>query len=212
MITTDVIRHMLRESAETKLAAQALADDIATFAQWMSETYDHDGKVILFGNGGSLCDAAHIAAELVGRYKRERRGLPAIALVEPALLTALGNDYDYSTVFTRQVQAWTKPGDLVVGISTSGKSVNVLAALRVARRQGAKTVALTGANGESMREVANLVLAVPSTNTPRIQECHIAIGHIVCELVEQCLEEQMTGHNESRPPETAWAPTAGEGD
>ena len=189
MITTDAINRILRESAETKLAAQSLADGIATFARWMSETYRNDQKVILFGNGGSLCDAAHIAGELVGRFKRERRGLPAIALTDPTIMTALGNDYDYSTVFARQVNAFCRDGDLAVGISTSGRSANVLAALRVAREQGAKTVALTGANGECMSEVADLVLAVPSSDTPRIQECHITIGHIICELVEQDLEQ-----------------------
>jgi D-sedoheptulose 7-phosphate isomerase len=188
MSTTDQIREMLDESAQTKLAAKALADDIATLAEWMSETYRRDGKVILFGNGGSLCDAAHIAGELVGRYKRERRSLPAIALAEPAILTALGNDYDYSIVFARQVEAWAKAGDLAIGISTSGKSPNVLAALRVARDRGARTVLLTGANGGNMKDAADLVLAAPSTNTPRIQECHITIGHIVCELVEQRME------------------------
>ena len=190
MSTSDAIRQMLQESAETKLAAKGLADKIAVFAEWMKETYLHGGKVILFGNGGSLCDAAHIAGELVGRFKLQRRGLPAIALADPAILTAVGNDYDFSAVFTRQVEAWATPGDLAVGISTSGKSPNVLAALLAARQRGARTVALTGAAGESiMAEAADLVLAAPSSNTPRIQECHITIGHIVCELVEQHLEK-----------------------
>ncbi len=189
MITSDAIRQMLQESAETKLAAKGLADKIAAFAEWMRETYLHGGKVILFGNGGSLCDAAHIAGELVGRFKLQRRGLPAIALADPAILTAVGNDYDFSAVFARQVEAWATPGDLVVGISTSGKSPNVLAALLAARQRGARTVALTGTDGEStMAEAADLVLAAPSSNTSRIQECHITIGHIVCEIVEQSLE------------------------
>ena len=189
MIVTDTVSQMLQESAEVKLAVKTvLADRIATFAEWMTDTYQHDGKVILFGNGGSMCDAAHIAGELVGRYKKERRALPAIALSEPAILTAIGNDYEYNYVFARQVEAWAMPGDLAVGISTSGKSPNVLAALRVARERGARTVAMTGATGEGMAEIADLVLAVPSSNTPRIQECHITIGHIVCELVEQSLK------------------------
>ncbi|HEY3266494.1 MAG TPA: SIS domain-containing protein [Armatimonadota bacterium] len=182
----NVIQEMLRESAGVKTAlADSLAGEIATFARWMTETYRHGGKVILFGNGGSLCDCLHIAEELVGRYKEERKALPAIALAEPTLLTAIGNDFGFEAVFTRQIEAWVKPGDLVVGLTTSGNSPNVRAGLQLARDMGARAVALTGVAGAHMSEVADLVLCVPSTNTPRIQECHITIGHIVCEIAEK---------------------------
>lgn len=185
---TNQAREMLLESADTKrLLADTLSEEIATFAQWMIETYRGGGKVLLLGNGGSMCDAAHIAEELVGRYKQERAALPALALSEPSLLTAIGNDYGFETIFRRQIEAWARPGDLVVGLSTSGKSRNVLNAFRLAREQGARCVALTGAPGLSDPEAADLVLAVPSTNTPRIQECHITIGHIVCEITEAAI-------------------------
>jgi D-sedoheptulose 7-phosphate isomerase len=171
------------------LAVVGLSDKIATFAEWMRETYRRGGKVILFGNGGSACDAAHVAGELVGRFQRERRSLPAIALTDPAILSAIGNDYGFEAVFARQVEAWAAPGDLAVGISTSGKSPNVLAGLAAAKRKGARTVALAGAAGVQRSDIADLVLAVPSRVTPRVQECHMTIAHIVCELVERDLEE-----------------------
>lgn len=183
---TDLIRQMLLESADTKrLLADTLAPEIARLAGWLLETYQKGGKLLLLGNGGSMCDASHIAEEFVGRYKKERRAMPAMALTEPSLLTAIGNDYGFETIFRRQVEAWTQPGDMVIGLSTSGRSANVLAALRLAREFGARTVAFTGAQGLSDPEAADLVLAVPSHNTPRIQECHITMGHIVCEIVEQ---------------------------
>jgi len=179
------IRAMLLESAEVKrAAADAMADAIAEFARWVREAVDTGGKVLLFGNGGSMCDANHIAEELVGRYRKERRALPAMALGETSLLTCVANDYGYEAIFRRQVEAWARPGDLVVGLTTSGRSENVISALRLAKEQGARTIALTGAAGLSDPAAADLVLAVPSANTARIQECHITIGHIVCELVE----------------------------
>jgi D-sedoheptulose 7-phosphate isomerase len=178
------VQAMLRESAEVKrAAADSLAGGVATFARWVREAVDNGGKVLLFGNGGSMCDAMHIAEELVGRYRKERRALPAMALGETSLVTCIANDYGYEAVFSRQVEAWARPGDIVVGLSTSGRSPNVLAALRLARERGARTIALTGEAGLA-EPLADLVLAVPSANTARIQECHITIGHIVCELVE----------------------------
>lgn len=184
---TSAIRDWLLESAEAKRAtAEQLAPAIETLAGWMRESLDAGGKILLFGNGGSMCDANHIAEELVGRYRKERRALPALSLSEPSLLSCIANDYGFEAVFRRQVEAWAVPGDIVIGLSTSGSSPNVVSALSAARRSGARAVLMTGAAGaEPAAGVADLVLAVPSANTPRIQECHITIGHILCELIEQ---------------------------
>lgn len=149
-----------------------------------------DGKKILWcGNGGSAADSQHLAAELVGRFLKERRGLPSIALTtNTSILTAIGNDYGYDMVFRRQVEALCVPGDVVVGISTSGNSKNVLLALEAARTIGAHAVAFTGKNGGSMAEAASLALQIPSTETPRIQEAHILCGHMLCDYIEQNLD------------------------
>ncbi len=146
------------------------------------------GKVLLFGNGGSAADSQHIAAELMGRFARERRALPAIALtVNTSNLTAISNDYSYEEVFARQIEALGRPGDVAVGISTSGNSPNVVKALERAKAAGLVTQALTGQRGGKCAEVADLALRAPSNDTPRIQELHITVGHIVCDLVEEAL-------------------------
>lgn len=146
------------------------------------------GKVILFGNGGSASDCQHIAAEFVGRFKKERIALAAIALTtNTSIITALANDYDYAVIFARQIEALGQKNDLAIGISTSGKAKNVVAAIRQAKKQGIKTVALTGGDGGELVKAADIALIVPSLNTPRIQEAHITIGHIICELAEQNL-------------------------
>ena len=148
------------------------------------------GKVILFGNGGSAADAQHIAAELVGRYGREREPLRAIALTtNSSAVTAIANDYDYEVVFQRQLEAWADEGDVVIGITTSGNSANVLRALEQARKRRCFTAVLTGEGGGKAREVCDLLLAVPSRSTPRIQESHITLGHILCGLVERAMCE-----------------------
>jgi D-sedoheptulose 7-phosphate isomerase len=142
-------------------------------------------KLLVCGNGGSAADAMHICAELVGRFRRERRALPAIALnTDPAILTALSNDYSYEAVFARQVEALAKPGDVVWGISTSGNSKNVLEALRSAHLLGALTIALTGEGGGALAEYADVLLAVPVSATPRIQEIHVVTYHVICDAVE----------------------------
>lgn len=142
-------------------------------------------KLLVCGNGGSAADAMHICAELVGRFFKERRALPAIALnTDPAVLTAWSNDFGYQSVFSRQVEALAKPGDVVWGISTSGNSENVVAALQAARQLGAATIALTGQGGGAMAEYADVLLAVPLSVTPRIQEVHVVTYHIICEAVE----------------------------
>jgi len=184
--TTSAVQKMLLESAEAKRAtAEHLTPAIETLAAWMRGALEAGGKILLFGNGGSMCDANHIAEELVGRYRKERRALPALSLSEPSLLSCVANDYGYDAVFRRQVEAWAGAGDIVIGLSTSGASPNVVAGLAAAREHGARTVLMTGAKGAHDPAVADLVLDVPSTNTARIQECHITIGHILCELIEQ---------------------------
>jgi len=143
-------------------------------------------KIVLFGNGGSAADAQHIAGELAGRFKLERQGLPAIALTtNTSVLTAIANDYGYDMVFSRQVEGIVEQGDVVIGISTSGKSPNVIEGIKAAKKREAYTVGLTGAKGERIEELADICIKVPSTDTPHIQEAHITVGHIICQLVEE---------------------------
>jgi D-sedoheptulose 7-phosphate isomerase len=145
-------------------------------------------KALFFGNGGSAADAQHLAAELVGRYLRERTPMPAVALSEnTSSMTAISNDYGYDQVFSRQLQALGVPGDVAVGISTSGNSTNVVEALIRARNMGLYTIGLTGTSGGRMRDLVDTLIAVPSGETPRIQECHILVGHALCDAVEQAM-------------------------
>jgi D-sedoheptulose 7-phosphate isomerase len=142
-------------------------------------------KALLFGNGGSAADAQHIAAELVGRFAFDRPALPALALsVNSSCVTAIGNDYGFDRVFSRQLEALARPGDIAIGISTSGNSLNVLHAISTAKKIGLSTIALTGRTGGNLRNMVDHCICVPSNETPRIQECHILIGHIISELVE----------------------------
>ncbi len=161
---------------------------IADMAGRLVETFKGGGKLLVMGNGGSAADAQHFAAEIVGRFKMERKALPAVALTtDTSILTAIGNDYGYDAIFRRQVEALACPGDTVIGISTSGNSPNVLSALELARERGCYTIGLLGKDGGSIKEVCDLALVVPSSNTPHIQEGHITIIHIVCDLVEKSL-------------------------
>lgn len=182
----DIIRSKLQESADTKLKLDIkVMADIATV---MIEAYKKKKKVVLFGNGGSAADAQHIAAELVGKYKLVREPLPALAFsTNTSILTACANDYGYDTVFSKQVQALVEEGDVVVGISTSGTSSNVIEGIKAAKAKGAVTVGFTGQKKEGLGEMVDLWLGVPSTDTPRIQESHITAGHVICFLVEQTL-------------------------
>jgi D-sedoheptulose 7-phosphate isomerase len=181
------IAEMLEESARIKRdIAAAGAGEIERSVNLIIKSYRAGGKVILLGNGGSAADAQHLAAELMGRFKLTRAALPAIALTtNTSILTALTNDYGYETVFSRQIEALASDRDVVIGISTSGESTNVIEALKAARQKGAGTIALTGRSGGGLARVADVALAVPSDDTPRIQEAHITIGHIICELVER---------------------------
>lgn len=183
-----LIRTRIQEAIDVKQQLLAMTPALDSVAQVLTEAYRRGHKAIFFGNGGSAADAQHLAAEFLGRFYHDRAPLPALALnVNTSVLTAIGNDYSYTEVFSRQIQALGAPGDVAVGISTSGNSPNVVAALEVARRSGLQTVALTGAGGGKMRDVAEFCIAVPSKDTPRVQECHILIGHLWCEFVEQCM-------------------------
>jgi len=161
---------------------------IAEMAVFLTDTFRSGGKLMVMGNGGSAADSQHFAAEIVSRFRMERPGLPAIALsTDTSILTAIGNDYGFDFVFRRQVEALATPGDIVVGISTSGNSTNVKLALELAHENGCRTIALLGRDGGSIKGVCDLALVVPSDDTPRIQEGHIAIIHIVCDLVEKAM-------------------------
>ncbi len=165
-------------------------DKIFEVAKIIANAFNEGAKLILFGNGGSSTDASHIAAEFVNRFKRERPGLPAIALnTDMAVITAIANDYDYSEVFAKQLKALAQEGDIVLAISTSGNSPNVLKAMEVAKKKKLITIALTGIKGEKFASKATYSFIVPSDNTPRIQETHITIGHVICQMVEEILFE-----------------------
>ena len=181
------IADRLEEGARVKQdMAKSRIGEIEGMVKLIVSAYRAGGKVVLFGNGGSAADAQHIAGELVGRFKLERPALPAVALTtNTSVLTAVANDYGYETTFSRQVEALVGEKDVVVGLSTSGNSPNVIEAIKAAKIKGAKTICLTGGNGGQLAEEADLVIRVPSDSTPRIQEAHITIGHIVCELVER---------------------------
>jgi D-sedoheptulose 7-phosphate isomerase len=164
------------------------ADRIVQVATFIANAFRNGNKVLLFGNGGSSTDAAHIAAEFVGRYKRERQPLPAIALAtDIAAITCIANDYGYEELFARQVRAHGRQGDIAIGISTSGNSPNVLKGVEAARDSGLITIAWTGANGGKLAGLVDYPFIVPSTVTSRIQESHITLGHVLCELVEDHL-------------------------
>lgn len=184
------VKGQVGESARVK---EALLQDagaleaIARVSGLLVETYRRGGKSLWAGNGGSAADAQHMAAELVNKFRLNRSGLPAMALtVDTSILTAIGNDYGYEQVFARQIEACGVPGDVFVGISTSGGSANLLAALEACRKKGIVTVALVGASPCPM-DAYDHVIHIPSTDTPRIQECQTLIGHILCDEVEQAL-------------------------
>lgn len=189
-----VIRE-LEESANIKrMMAQNLSDIIADAAQIILNAYKAGGKVLLIGNGGSAADAQHIAAELVGRFKLERAGLPAMALTtNTSVLTALANDYGYDTVFSRQLEALANDKDVLIAITTSGTSPNILKAVEMAHSKGVIVIGLTGESGHKLKDIADLVIRVPSDDTARIQEAHITIGHIICRLVEARLFNESSG-------------------
>lgn len=151
----------------------------------MQNTIQNGGKILIMGNGGSAADSQHIAAEIVGRFKKERKGMPAIALTtDTSILTSVGNDYGYDYIFARQIEALCRPEDLVIGITTSGNSANVVRAIEAAKAIGATTVGLTGGTGGKLKELCDFNLVMPSNVTARIQEAHIFVGHSLCEILE----------------------------
>ena len=159
--------------------------DLANAAQMAIDTLEDGNKIILFGNGGSAADAQHIAAELTGRYKTERRGLPGIALTtDTSAITAIGNDYGYDRIFDRQVESLANKGDLLIGISTSGNSKNVINAFKTGRELGCNILGFSGKDGGEMNDLCDVNLIVPSDDTPRIQEMHILFGHTICQLID----------------------------
>lgn len=179
-------------AAESIRAKEALIsekiDNIVKAAELLIASLEVGGKLLIFGNGGSAADSQHMVAELVGRFKKERQAWPAIALTtNTSTMTALANDYSYDEIFARQIDALGKPGDVVIGISTSGNSKNVIEAVRRAKALGLKTIALTGGDGGKLARECDIAVAAPSKNTPRIQECHLLIIHILCELIENAL-------------------------
>ena len=188
------IKDILLESIQVKEEIlRNQIDQIAEIAQLMIDCLKKDGKVIVFGNGGSASDSQHIAAELVGRFKKDRSALAGIALTtNTSILTSLANDYGYDVVFSRQVEALGKKNDVVLGISTSGKAKNVALGIKQAKKMGIKTVALSGGDGGDIVKLADVSLVVPSKITARIQEAHITIAHIICEMIEQelCQEQK----------------------
>ena len=184
-----LIRQRLQEAALVKLLlAESAAEEIGAIAEALVKALKAGRRAVLFGNGGSAADAQHIAAEMEGRFTRERRPWPVQALTtNTSSLTAIGNDYEYGSTFSRLVRAHARKGDVAIGISTSGNSPNVVEGLKAARAVGAVTVAFTGLQGGKAAKVAHLVFRAPSESTPRIQECHITAGHIICEIAEVVL-------------------------
>ena len=183
-----LVQERLRESARVKeLVAHECAHDILQAAEVIGQTFRSGGKVLFCGNGGSAADCQHLASEFVSVLQKDRArpALPAIALTtDTSFLTANANDFGFENVFSRQVEALGKKGDVLVGISTSGVSVNVLAALRQARRAGLRTIVFTGESGGKMNDLGDVIIKVPSESTQHVQEAHIAIGHVICEVVE----------------------------
>ena len=187
----ELVKQQVRNSLSVKqelLEDRDLLSLTVEIAEIVSEALQNKKKLLLFGNGGSAADAAHISAELVGRYQRERRGLPALSLSgNLSSVTAIGNDYGFDSIFSRQVEAFGVAGDIAIGISTSGDSENILRALKTAREKRMTTVGMTGRRGGRLKASVDYCLAVPSDETPRVQECHIMLGHILCDLVERAL-------------------------
>lgn len=184
------IAHILQDHRAVIAALDAMIPEIEAIARRMTECLKAGNKILWMGNGGSAADSQHLAAELVGRFTRERAALPSIALTtDTSILTALANDYDFEAVFARQVEALCRPGDTVVGLSTSGNSKNVLAGIRAAQKISAYTVGFSGKDGGKMRDSVNICLLIPSSETARVQEAHILIGHILCDWIESAIME-----------------------
>ena len=189
----DKIKRIIEESqsVKTSLLSEKTLGLIEKAAKRIIEALNHSGKVIVFGNGGSASDSQHMVAELVGRFKKERAAMPAIALTtNTSTITALSNDYGYDVSFKRQLEALGKKADIAIGISTSGMAKNVIATLLKAKEMGLATIGLTGTGGGALKDIADLSIVVNSHDTARIQEAHILIIHILCELIEDALSSE----------------------
>jgi len=180
------IQNMLLESAETKkIVADTLTKEIEDVTEILIQAFRNKHRLYTCGNGGSTCDAMHFAEELVARYSMERPGLPAQALTDASTITCWGNDYNFETIFSRQVQAYGRKGDVLVGISTSGNSQNIIKAVEEAKKIGIVTIGLLGKGGGRLKDICDISIIVPSNNTARIQEAHIAIIHVICDILER---------------------------
>ena len=186
----DIIEKELIAHKETsQLVIDELQTDIKKACDMAAETIKSGNKILFFGNGGSAADAQHLAAELSGRYKKERRGLPGLALTtDTSVLTAVGNDYEYDYIFARQVEALANPGDLLIGISSTGNSNNVVRAFNAGEKIGCSTLGLSGKGGGKFNGNCDFNLVVPSQDTPRVQEMHILIGHIICQVIDNIFD------------------------
>jgi len=183
---SEQITQILNQSVDTIKKSIPLSSEINSTVDLIVNSIKNGNKLIIFGNGGSAADAQHIAAEFIGRFKLERESFPAIALTtDSSILTSLGNDYSYDVVFSRQCESLVVKGDVVIGISTSGNSKNVELGMITAKKRGAKTIGLLGSNGGSIKNHVDLSIVVDSHSTPRIQEVHRVLYHIICELVEK---------------------------
>lgn len=185
---SEIISHRFQDHARVIAACDGLFPHIESAATLASSSLMRGGKILLCGNGGSAADAQHMACELVGRFLKDRKALPAMALhTNTSDMTAIGNDFGFDHVYARQVEAFGNAGDVLIAISTSGNSQNVLEAASVAKSKGMAIIGLTGENGGKLKDHSDIWLGVPSNQTPRIQEVHILIGHILCELIENAL-------------------------
>lgn len=186
MIDLKEIKSQFNQNIELhKISMDLLAFNIAKSAELIIEAYKKGGKLLICGNGGSAADAQHIAAELVGRFKKERKGLAAIALTtDTSIMTAVANDYCYDLLFSRQIEALGKKGDVLLGISTSGNSVNVIRAVEMANFNGLTTIGFLGSDGGKLKDMVHIPLIVPFKSSDRVQEVHILMGHIICSLIE----------------------------
>lgn len=184
----DLVSEKITESIETKkkmMSDGIIRGQIYEAAQWIRDAIEKGGKVLFCGNGGSASDSLHLAGEMVGRFQKERKSLPAVSLnADVAVLTAIANDYGYDFVFSRALEGIGRKGDVLVGISTSGNSNNICEAVKKAKTMGIRTVCFLGRNGGKLKDMADIPMIVPSDCTARIQEAHIMMGHIICELVE----------------------------
>ncbi|HMK44706.1 MAG TPA: D-sedoheptulose 7-phosphate isomerase [Dissulfurispiraceae bacterium] len=185
-----ILRAFEESIAVKKEFVKANLGQIAECAQMIADAFNEGKKLLLFGNGGSACDASHIAAEFVNRFKKDRPGLPALALnTDMAVITSISNDYSYDNIFARQIKTLGDAGDIAMAISTSGGSKNVIKAVEVARKKGIKVIGLTGTKGDKFAGRCDMAFVVPSEDTPRIQETHITLAHVICQIVEEILFE-----------------------